>query len=138
WAMDGTTRTSVSTVSPTVDLGWKIQGIGDFGGDGKADILLRNQSTRQVVIWMMNGATILAGSGATPLLDDSRWAVRGVGDFNGDGKSDILWRQDASGQVVVWLMDGLTIAGSSLFALDDLSWDVAGVADVNGDAKADI
>jgi len=27
-------------------------------------------------------------------------------DFNGDGKSDILWRNQTTGQVYVWLMNG--------------------------------
>jgi hypothetical protein len=31
--------------------------------------------------------------------------VSGVGDFNGDNRSDILW-QDAAGNVVIWMMDG--------------------------------
>jgi len=29
--------------------------------------------------------------------------VQALGDFNGDGRSDILWRSDA-GTVVMWLM----------------------------------
>jgi hypothetical protein len=31
-------------------------------------------------------------------------------DFDGDGKSDILWRRTPSGTVAIWLMDGLTIS----------------------------
>ena len=49
--------------------------------------------------------------GAVP--DD--WNIAGTGDFNGDGKSDILWRNDA-GAVAIWLMnDGarLSAAGRS-------------------------
>ena len=33
----------------------------------------------------------------------------GVGDFNGDGKSDILWR-DTSGDMAFWYMNGTTIS----------------------------
>jgi len=40
------------------------------------------------------------------------WHVIGSGDFNGDGKSDILWQHD-SGQVSIWLMDGLTPLGAA-------------------------
>jgi hypothetical protein len=35
-----------------------------------------------------------------------RLARPGVGDFNGDFNSDLLWRQDGSGQVYVWEMNG--------------------------------
>jgi hypothetical protein len=41
-----------------------------------------------------------------PVTND--WHVQGIGDFNGDTNSDILWRHD-SGQVYFWEMDGLGI-----------------------------
>jgi hypothetical protein len=37
------------------------------------------------------------------------WHVEDIGDYNNDGKSDILWRHD-SGQVYTWEMNGLQIA----------------------------
>src|SRR6266699_2224788 len=37
-------------------------------------------------------------------------AVRVVRDFNGDGKSDILWRNSTTGANVIWLMKGATIS----------------------------
>ena len=38
------------------------------------------------------------------------WTIEGVGDFNGDGKADILWRH-SSGLVSIWLMNGTSISG---------------------------
>jgi serralysin len=35
------------------------------------------------------------------------WHILGAGDYNGDGKSDILWQND-SGQASTWLMNGTT------------------------------
>ena len=32
------------------------------------------------------------------------WHVEDTGDFNGDGKSDILWQND-NGQAAIWLMN---------------------------------
>jgi hypothetical protein len=43
------------------------------------------------------------------------WHIQNVGDFNGDAKSDILWRQD-SGQVYVWEMNGLGITAEGAVA----------------------
>ena len=65
-------------------------------------------------------------------------ACRGAADFNGDGKSDILWQND-SGLPAIWTMDGTNLPG----------WNgrpeprtVRGIskhaADFNGDGKADI
>ena len=74
--------------------------------------------------------TTLGGSGV-----DHK--VVGVGDFNGDGTSDILWRNDATGDVGYWEMnDGTqTLARSRRLALDHK---VVGVGDFNGDGTSDI
>jgi FG-GAP repeat len=37
------------------------------------------------------------------------WAIVETGDFNSDGKSDILWFNAGSGAVGAWLMNGATI-----------------------------
>ncbi|KJU83273.1 conserved hypothetical protein, secreted [Candidatus Magnetobacterium bavaricum] len=60
-------------------------------------------------------------------------------DFNGDGKSDILWRDADTGQVVIWLMNGAAIIGvGSPATLSDPSWLIEDVGDFNGDGKSDI
>src|SRR5215471_14369070 len=60
-------------------------------------------------------------------------------DFDGNGKSDIVWRNLATGDTAMWMMNGATIATSSTFAnVADPSWAVAGVGDFDGDGKADI
>ena len=73
----------------------------------------------------MNGTT-LASSGPTLTLADLDWKVVGTGDFNGDSKADIAWRNASTGQVYVWLMDGTTLAShGAVFTLADANWKVA-------------
>ncbi|KJU84172.1 hypothetical protein MBAV_003635, partial [Candidatus Magnetobacterium bavaricum] len=38
------------------------------------------------------------------------WEFKKSGDFNGDGKADILWQNTETGDVTVWLMDGVAIS----------------------------
>jgi hypothetical protein len=58
-------------------------------------------------------------------------------DFNDDGRSDILWRNDAGG-IATWDMnDGQLLSAHSLGAVPD-SWQIAGTGDFNGDHHADI
>src|SRR6266404_7203278 len=60
-------------------------------------------------------------------------------DFDGDCKSDILWRSSATGNDYLWLMNGLAIVSQgSLNTVDDQAWQVQGVGDFDGDGKDDI
>jgi hypothetical protein len=57
-------------------------------------------------------------------------------DFNGDGKSDIAWR-DGSGDVAFWLMNGTAISSSAGVGAAS-NWSIVGQRDFNGDGKADV
>jgi hypothetical protein len=58
-------------------------------------------------------------------------------DFNGDGESDVLWR-NTSGDAAIWNSNGSGgFSGQDLGVIDN-SWQVAGVGDFNSDDKADI
>ncbi len=60
-------------------------------------------------------------------------------DFNGDKRSDILWRNAVSGQIYIWLMEETSISSqSSPATVSDLNWEIKDVGDFNGDSKADI
>jgi hypothetical protein len=57
-------------------------------------------------------------------------------DFNGDGKSDIAWR-DSSGNAAVWLMNGTQLLQSARLGSAPTAWSVVGQRDFNGDGKSD-
>lgn len=58
-------------------------------------------------------------------------------DFNGDGDSDILWR-DNSGNVGVWLMNGMSTLQSQVIGNVASNWSIVGQRDFNGDGTADV
>src|SRR5436190_1882044 len=139
WLMNGLTITRGGSLTTVGDPAWQIQGTGDFDGDGKADILWRNAVTGENYIWLMNGLSI-ASSGSVNIVDpDSGWQVQGIGDFDGDSRDDILWRNSSTGENYIYVMNGLTIASEGYLrtALDQ-AWQVKGVGDFDGDGKADI
>ncbi len=54
------------------------------------------------------------------------WSIAETGDFNGDGKSDILWR-DTSGNTAIWFMNGGAIMSSASVANVATSWTIQGM-----------
>jgi uncharacterized repeat protein (TIGR03803 family) len=56
-------------------------------------------------------------------------------DFNGDGKSDIVW-QNTSGNTAVWLMNGAGVTSIGAFQMS--GWSIVGQRDFNGDGKSDL
>ncbi len=74
---------------------------------------------------------------AFPLSANAQNGVTSTSDLNGDGRSDLLWYNPATGQTVVWLMDG-TNASSSATLLSDPNWRIRKTADFNGDGMADL
>ena len=60
--MNGTRVLAEGFVAQPAGQDWKIAGVGDFDGDGKADILWRNTSTGQSSVYLMNGTAVLIGA----------------------------------------------------------------------------
>ncbi len=60
-----------------------------------------------------------------------------AGDFNGDGKSDLLWHNAKTGETVVWLMNGLAFASGGAI-MSNAAWRPTQVADFDGDGRSDI
>ena len=62
-----------------------------------------------------------------------------LADFNGDGKSDILWRNSSTGENYIALMDGAAwMSDSAYFNTVPAPWKIAGYGDFDGDGKADV
>jgi hypothetical protein len=57
---------------------------------------------------------------------DLNWQIVGTGDFNGDGKVDILWRYyGAGGYNYMWYMNGVTcVGGEAMTPEPDLNWKI--------------
>ena len=123
-----------------VPLDWHVIATGDLNGDGRDDILWRNaDGTLSNWLGQANGSfTPNNANGAVFVPTD--WNVIGVADFNGDGRDDILWRQDG-GTISNWLSTaagGYTPNNANAAVFVPTDWIIAGLGDFNGDGRADI
>ncbi|WP_159017361.1 FG-GAP-like repeat-containing protein [Cognatiluteimonas profundi] len=59
------------------------------------------------------------------------------GDFNGDGKSDILWHNASTSANSIWRSASLSTV-QAVATVTDRSWAIMGAADFDGDGKSDI
>lgn len=139
WVMNGTALSAAYPVHYEPNQAWVVVGTGDFNGDGKADVLWRNSTSGQVYIHFMNGINVLPTSGNSLLVADQNWQIAAIADFDGDGLSDIYWRNAATGVNSLWLMNGLTPKSNTVVYTEaNLAWKIVGAGDFDGDGFADL
>jgi hypothetical protein len=142
WLMNGVSLMSGTFTATLADTRWQVGGTGDFNHDGRPDILWRHGFSGENVVWYMNGTALASGAflGAPP-LSDVNWRMAGTGDFNRNGRPDIVWHHQVSGEVVLWYMNGPILTGGTFTdppALPDTRWRIAVVGDYNSDASPDL
>jgi len=114
-------------VQPT---NWILSGTGKFG---TASVVWREPGSGHVELWS-SGQHFDLGFSKGPA-----WTLAAVADVDGDGTSDILWRNIATGQVDDWRMHNEQWGGSiDLGAGKGTAWQLAGTGDFNGDSTDDI
>ncbi|MGD0234166.1 MAG: C1 family peptidase [Syntrophorhabdales bacterium] len=119
WAKDAASNVSTS-LSHTVVI--------TLSAPPSLNILWRHTTgAGEIGVWYMNGVTP-TGSAFFSAVADQTWQIMGTGDFNGDGKPDILWRHTTgAGEIGVWYMNGVTPTGPAFFsAVADQTWQIMG------------
>jgi hypothetical protein len=144
WRMNGRTMQSAEPLIPgqITDVNWKVAGTGDFNGDGHPDILWHHQTQGSLAVWLMNGRLQIAAVAVVPdRIADTNWRPVATGDFNGDGKRDIVWRHLTQGHIGVWFMDGVrtlaAVSGTPDRVVDN-NWRIVGSGDFNADGRSDL
>ncbi|MCP3384645.1 FG-GAP-like repeat-containing protein [Bradyrhizobium sp. CCGUVB4N] len=141
WEMDGAQILASQTIG-TINAadGWQYSGTGDFDGDGRTDLLLINSTTNGVAIWTMNGTQVTANPQVGTINAASGWRFGSTGDFNGDGKTDLLMLNNATHGVAIWEMNGTQVAANPQIGTINAAsgWSFVGSGDFNGDGKTDL
>jgi hypothetical protein len=85
-----------------IAAGYYPAAIGDFYGNGLADVIFTSGQTYDLYLWKNNGnGTFTSISlGSRP----AGWVLIGAGDVDGDGQDDLLWLNPSACEFGYWLM----------------------------------
>jgi hypothetical protein len=139
---DGSFKSGALVTETTISPQWRLGGFGEIDQDGTCDIVWHNQTTGQVVYWLLNSdGTLKSGALVTETTISSAWSLGGFGDIDRDGTFDIVWHNQSTGQVVYWLLnsDG-TLKSGALVTETTISpqWRLGGFGDIDRDGTCDI
>ena len=136
--VDPVGQTSLLPLPTLPDQAWSVAAVANFDGDGYPDILWQNQDTAELLIWRMNGQTLIQELGIGPRTVEQP-ELSGVGDFNGDGVVDILHRDTTTGSMLILLIaEGYIHAEVNLGPGLGPLWQVLGIGDFDGDGSDDL
>jgi len=130
WFMRGSSTISTASLG-SVPSNWSIA-----GDDSNGNIYWRD-TAGDLAIWQVRGSAIAASASLGNIPPN--WRIAGFGDFNGDGVTDILWRDSTSNTVAIWFMtSAMTISSSTSLGVAPSTWSIVQTGDYNGDGYSDI
>ena len=141
WLMNGTVESNWQYIG-NHGTSWDVGYVGDLNRDVHNDLLYKHINGN-LGVWLMNDSEEITWQ---PLADinanqpanhGTAWNIKGIGDFNGDGHHDILFRH-ANGNIGVWLMNRTTETSWKYIENHGTAWDIKGVGDFNNDGHLDI
>ncbi|MFN5029209.1 MAG: C10 family peptidase [Burkholderiales bacterium] len=123
---------------------YAVMGAVDLDSKGRSDLIMLNTAQGDVGearVWSAFNA------GIPKVLRNVRtaWRVDAVGDLDGDGRGDIVWRftgigasPNDTGVSYIWFTDGNGVTQVRKRGGAPLSWTLLGATDLNGDGAADM
>jgi phosphatidylserine/phosphatidylglycerophosphate/cardiolipin synthase-like enzyme len=108
----------------------------------RPSLFWRHSQTGELKTWHVIGTSVVDTRAlSVPAIADTNWKIVGTGDLNGDGFTDLVWRNDVDGALAAWFLQNNHVyefGYLSIAAVADRRWHLAGVGDTDGDRHADL
>ena len=102
---------------------WRIAGVGDFDGDGEADLVWENTVTGQRAIWFLQNG-VYSSALSLPTIS-TQWRIAGAADFDGDGEADLVWENTSTGARAIWFMKSGVLRSTMSLGNVSTQWEIA-------------
>jgi hypothetical protein len=126
-----------SAVNYTSGSGPHAVATGDFTNNGRSDLVVVNQTSGTVSVFLSNPNGTLQAT-ATTLTDNAAPDAVAVGDFLDNGDEDIAVANHSNGTVSVWLGNGNGSFSAPATYSVGAGADAIASADLNGDGRDDL
>jgi len=134
--MDGANIQSSQGISGWA--GWDAIGVGNFNNDGTQDILIRHQTEDWYGVWNMGGADGSQIQSSTGINVWEDWDIKATGDFNGDGKADLVAQHQTEDWYGILELNANQQIVASQSVAGWAGWDIIGTSDQNEDGQTDL
>ena len=115
----------------------------DFTGDGFADLIVQDTTTGALFNYQLNSylrtaqTRFLNPTGASQLVTQPI-DIYTTGDFDADGKTDMVLKNSTTNSLSLWPMNGIIRSGSGGFVPATTTAAVQGAGDFDGDGRTDL
>ena len=117
------------------DPAWRMAAVADFDGDGRDDVLLRHRAEGVWQTHRMRGRQAQLAPEQPTLPANRLWRAVGAGDFDADGRAEVLLRH-ADGR---WAWQPVSAEAPTAFPLSaNWNWRFAGIGDLDGNGGDDV
>jgi hypothetical protein len=129
WQMLDRGRYQALSLAAPLAAAWEGVAVGDFDGNGSADVLWRKLDSGELAASFFDTGVLTKTARLEPQSAQPRREVVGSGDYDGDGRTDLLLRLGKTRTLTVWTLNGAQVKSKVEVGELQPGWLPAGVGD---------
>jgi len=151
WGGSASTPANPSAFLDSAPVQWQVIGTADLNFDRASEIFWYNTATGEVAFWSLYPTTPLptgTTAGTAVVVDyaiiglsppAAQWRPVAVGDIDGDGSADLIWRNLGTGEIIAWYLSATgSVLKSTSLGVPGTAWTVVNTGDFDGNGIQDI